>query len=272
MPSATQGGEDPDAAAVSQPRQRGHLGRGDGALPAAPRRGGRRLHPHRDRGGAAHRAGRRGRRRALGRQGPRQGRPAAAQLRAGHRRQGQVHGARRGLLGASDRRRDPRVRPGRGARAAGLGARRQGGLEGPQAAGSADPHDRPVAAEAQVEVRPDRRDVAVPDEGREDRRRPRLDRLRRGPRVRRRDDLRPRPAAAVQAAPARARDPRGRRARLLGREGAAGRRLVVDAEADDAGRAARRRLRGHGRHGRAEGRAPLGDVRQARGRGDLRVA
>ena len=78
--------------------------------------------------------------------------------------------------------------------------------------------------------------------------------------------------AAVQAAPARARDPRGRRARVVGREGAAGRRLVVDAEADDAGRAARRRLGGHGRHGRAEGRAPLGPVGQARGRGDLRVA
>ena len=43
---------------------------------------------------------------------------------------------------------DPRVRPRRGPRAAGLGARRQGGLEGPQAAGPPDPHDRPVAAEA----------------------------------------------------------------------------------------------------------------------------
>ena len=55
-----------------------------------------------------------------------------------------------------------------GPRAAGLGARRQGGLEGPQAAGPPDPHDRPVAAEAQGEVRADRRHLAVPDEGRED--------------------------------------------------------------------------------------------------------
>jgi hypothetical protein len=38
-----------------------------------------------------------------------------------------------------------------------------------------------VAAEGQGEVRADRRDVAVPDEGREDGRRPRLDRLRRRP-------------------------------------------------------------------------------------------
>ena len=52
-----------------------------------------------------------------------------------------------------------------------------------------------------------------------------------------------RPAAAVQDAPARAEDPRGRRARRLGRQGAAGRRLLVDAEAHDAGRAARRRRR-----------------------------
>ena len=38
-------------------------------------------------------------------------------------------------------------------------------------------------------------------------------------------------------------DPRGRRARGLGREGDPGRRLLGDAEADDAGRAARRRRR-----------------------------
>ena len=82
------------------------------------------------------------RRRALGRQGPRQGRRAAGQLRARHRHHGQGDGARRGLLGPPHRRRDPRVRPRRGPRAAGLGARRQGGLEGPQAAGPPDPHDR----------------------------------------------------------------------------------------------------------------------------------
>ena len=82
-----------------------------------------------------------------------------------------------------------RVRPRRRPRAAGLGARRQGGLEGPQAAGPPDPHDRPVAAEAQAQVRADRRHLAVSDEGRAHGRAPRLDRLRRRSRVRRRDDL-----------------------------------------------------------------------------------
>ena len=42
--------------------------------PGAAGRGGRRLHPHRDLGDAADRRGRQGRRRALRRQGPRQGR------------------------------------------------------------------------------------------------------------------------------------------------------------------------------------------------------
>ena len=45
------------------------------------------------------------------------------------------------------------------------------------------------------QVRPGRRHLDLPDEGREDRRRPRLDRLRDRPRVRRRHHLRPRPAA-----------------------------------------------------------------------------
>ena len=45
-----------------------------------------------------------------------------------------------------------------------------------------------------------------------------------------------------KTASARAQDPRGRRARRLGRQGAAGRRLLVDAQAHDAGRAAGRRL------------------------------
>ena len=68
------------------------------------------------------------------------------------------------------------------------------------------------------------------------------------------------------------RDPRGRRARRLGRQGAAGRRLLVDAEAVDARRGARRRRRRHGRHGGAEGRPPLHQVGHARRRGDLRGA
>ena len=123
--------------------------------------------------------------------------------------------SRRGLLGASDGRCDPRVRPCPGPRAAGLGARRQGGLEGAQATGPADPHDGPVAAEGLLQVRPDRRHLDLPYEELQ-RRGPGLDRVRRRARVRRRDDLGPRPVADVQDAPARAQDPRGRRAQSPG--------------------------------------------------------
>ena len=122
------------------------------------------------------------------------------------------------------------------------------------------------------QVRTDRRHLAVPDEEREDRRGSRLDRVRRRPRLPRRHDVRARPAAAVQAAPARQGNPRGRRARRLGREGASRRRLLVGAEADDARRRARGRQRGPGRRRRAQGRAPLHQLRQARRRGDLRRA
>ena len=85
-------------------------------------------------------AARRGRRRArhpLGRQGPRQGRQAAGQLRAGRRRHRPGHRPGRGHLGPPHRRRDPRVRPRRRPRAAGVGARGQGGLEGPAASSTA---------------------------------------------------------------------------------------------------------------------------------------
>ena len=58
----------------------------------------------------------------------------------------------------------------------------------------------------------------------------------------------------------------------MGREGAPGGRLLVDAEALDARSGAGGRRRRDGRHGRPEGRAPLHQVRQARGRVDLRRA
>ena len=69
------------------------------------------------------------RRRALRRQGPRQGRRAARQLRARHRHQGAGDGARRGLLGPPHRRRDPRVRPRRrtASRRSGSSASRRSG-------------------------------------------------------------------------------------------------------------------------------------------------
>ena len=146
-PTAKTLAADPDPAAVQESRQRGHVGLGARALPAADCRGERRLPADRDGGDPADRRGRQGRRRALGRQGPRQGRRAARQLRARHRHQGQGDRARRGLLGPSDRSGDPGVRPRRGARAPDLGARGQGGLEGPEAARPADPHDRPMAGQ-----------------------------------------------------------------------------------------------------------------------------
>ena len=103
-----------------------------GALPAADRRGGGRLHPHRDLGHAAGGGGRRGEGRAHRRQGPRQGRRAEGQLRARHRHQGEGHRAVGGLLGPPHRPGHPRVRPRPRPRAPDLGARREGGLEGPE--------------------------------------------------------------------------------------------------------------------------------------------
>ena len=75
-----------------------------------------------------------------------------------------------------------------------------------------------------------------------------------------------------KTAPARQEDSRRRRARRLGREGASRRRLLVDAEAHDAGRAAGRRLGGPRRHRLAQGRSSLRPLRQARRRGDLQRA
>ena len=134
-----------DPAAVPQPRQpHGQRGR---AVPLAGHagRGRRRLHPHRDERSAA--AGLRwGRARdPLRRQGPRQGRPGARQLRARLRRDRARHRAGRGNLGASDRRRDQGVRARRRPRAAGMGARGQGGVGGPKAARPGDPHARLAA-------------------------------------------------------------------------------------------------------------------------------
>ena len=76
--------------------------------------------------------------------------------------------------------------------------------------------------------------------------------------------------ADIQDALARAHHLGGRRARGLGRQGAPRRRLLVDAQALDAGRGAGRRRRRHGRHDGAQGRAPLHQVGHARRRVDLR--
>ncbi len=134
---------DPDAAAVQEPRQRGHLGLGAGPLPAATGRGGRRVRPDRDRGHAAARRGR-----------PRQAASAPA-TRAAARTASRWATSSPAPTSPRSSRCWPRAAGatspvaairefdlGRGPRAPGLGARGQGGLEGPQAAGPPDPHDR----------------------------------------------------------------------------------------------------------------------------------
>ena len=97
-----------------------------------------------------------------------------------------------------------------GAQPAGLGARRQGGVAGREAARPDRPHDGLAAAQA-AQVRRVRRLVHLPDG-----RGAGLGRLRRRARVPRRRVLGPRRAAGVQDAPARAQDPRRRRARRAG--------------------------------------------------------
>ena len=97
---------------------------------------------------AATRAARRRRprpRRAHRRQGPRPRRPAAAELRARLRPRRPRHRPLRGDAGPPDRRRDRPLRP-PGREPAGLGARRQGGLEGRAAARPRHPHDGLAAA------------------------------------------------------------------------------------------------------------------------------
>ncbi len=87
----------------------------------------------------------------LGRQGARQGGRGALQLRARLGRNRARDGARGGDVGPPHGRRDPRVLARREPRPAGLVARRQGGVEGRQAARSRDPHAR-VAASLRREV------------------------------------------------------------------------------------------------------------------------
>ena len=150
-----------DAAELPQPRQLRDLGREAVALPRRAGGGEGRLHPHRD-----------GRRQAPGR-GPdrardplrrpraRQGRRAAGQLRARLRRDREGDRARRGHArppdsGGARLLRPPRHPPGA------LGARREGGLGGQQAARPGDPHDGLAASQA-GEVERVRRQLHLPD-------------------------------------------------------------------------------------------------------------
>ena len=115
----------------------------------------------------------------------------------------------------------------------GVGARGQGGLGGRQAAGPPDPHARALAAAALVQVGRVGGTWIYPMKD-ERRRRPGLDRLRRRPGVRRRHDVGPRHCSSCSRPTPGARDPRGRQAGRLGRQGHARRGLLVDAQADDA--------------------------------------
>ena len=135
-----------DAAELPQPRQLRDLGLEAVALPRRAGGGEGRLHPHRD-----------GRRQAAGR-GPhrprdplrrpraRQGRRAAGQLRARLRRGREDDGARRGHARPPDPGGARLLRPPRLAPDA-LGARREGGLGGREAARPGHPHDGLAAAQ-----------------------------------------------------------------------------------------------------------------------------
>ena len=143
------------------------------------------------------------------RQGTRPRGRRARQLRGRLRPRREGDGARRGDAGPPHRRRARPLRPPRRG-AAGLGARREGGLEGREAARPRHPHDGLAAAHRQALPRV-RRLVHLPD-GRGHGH----DRPRRRARLPRRVALGARPAAGAEDAPEDPEDPRGRRARASG--------------------------------------------------------
>ena len=186
------------------------------------------------------------------RQGPRQGERAARQLRAGRRHRRQGHDPRRGNRRAPD---GGRARPlrARRPRASDLGARRQGGLARPEAAGQDHPHARLAPPQA-CQVPRVRGLVALSDGRGHD-----LARIRDRARLPRPRAVGARPPAGVQDAPVHPQDARGRRAGRLGREDDHERRLARDAdEPRRPGPVARRRERRSRRPGALE-RRPLRD-------------
>ena len=224
--SADQEAGDPAEAAAAelpQPRQLRHLGLEAEPLPRREGRGGGRLHPHRDRGRQAAGRGPDRQGHPLRRQGPRPRRRGARQLRARLRPDGQGHRSGRGHGQPPDPVRRRLLRPRR--RPDALGDRRQGGLEGPEAARPGHPHDE-LAAAGPPQVQRVRRQLHLPD-GRGQA----LHRHGRRPRHHRRDLLLPRRAAAAEDPPVRPQAARRRRARRLGREDDPLRRLLDDAEA-----------------------------------------
>ena len=148
-PHAPHRAADPAAAADAQPRQLDRLALAARPLPRRAGGGGRRDDPPRDRGAEAPRRARPRRRRPHRRQGPRPRGRRARQLRARLRPRREGHRARGGDAGPPHRRRARPLRPAR-RRAAGLGARREGGLEGREAARPHHPHDGLAAAHRQA--------------------------------------------------------------------------------------------------------------------------
>ena len=120
----------PAAPAAAQPRQRGDLRLRPLPLHAAPGRGGRRLPADRDRGDAADRRGRRRVGVRSGDKGRGKDGEELGNFEPGTDIAAQATVLAEGCWGHLTGAADPRVRPRRGPRAAGLGARRQGGLEG----------------------------------------------------------------------------------------------------------------------------------------------
>ena len=150
---------------------------------------------------------------------------------------------------------------------AALGARREGGLGGGEAARPRHPHDGLAAAQAR-QVERVRRQLHLPD-GRGQG----LHRDGRRARQHRRHLLLPRRAPGAEDPPLRQEDPRGRQAGRLGRQDDPLRRLLVDAQAAlEPRHGDLRRRRRHGQRPDPEGH-PLRDaLRHVRGRGDRRGA
>ena len=188
------------------------------------------------------------------------------ELRAGLRSARARHRPGRGHAGPPDRCGDRALRP-PGREPAGLGARRQGGLEGREAARPHRPHDG-LAASLGQEVPRVRRLVHLPDG-----RGPGHARDGRRSRLPRHPAFRPRPAPAAEDAPEDPQDRRGRRAAGVGGEDDPGGRLPLAAEAPArAGPAPVRRRGRDGQRSCAEGDPLRARVGAARGRGRVRRA
>ena len=158
---AKAGAPDPAPADAAKPRELRRLDLADVPLSRRAGRGRWHVRAARDGGRPAARRPRAHRGDPQRRQGPGQGGGAARELRARRGHQGEGDGARRGNGRAPDRRRTRPLRPSRSG-APDLGARRERGLAGRQAAAQDRPHPRLATSQAR-EVPGVGRLVALPD-------------------------------------------------------------------------------------------------------------